>query len=248
MNSFVFIIPRTPKQFRTTVREKLWLNTIKSLNKQSYTNWLALVIDDFNKKEGNIEFINSPAIKKGDKIQYALQLIAGWDVKPDYIIRLDDDDIIAPYVLEKLSNKSFDIATDRYHTYYELRSGLFCQGIKNWYPNTVAHKYEHAITIMPDGRPLLDQDHSVVWHNYYKNKNTLFLPKDSPFYVRVLSPTSITSMENSKYNKYVLSFGYWKNSSKLSSILPVKSIKNYSSVKKRIQITLNYKNLIKLFR
>jgi len=95
MNSFLFIIPRTPIQFRTELREKLWNLTVQSLLNQSYNNWKALIIDDFNLIDGKLIYINSPAIKKGEKLQAALRIIENWENKPDYIIRFDDDDIIS---------------------------------------------------------------------------------------------------------------------------------------------------------
>jgi hypothetical protein len=244
MNNFLFIIPRTPKKFRNPLREQLWQKTKISLLAQTYTNWNALVIDDQNSTEGNIQHINSAALKKGEKIQAALKIIETWKNKPDYVIRLDDDDIISPTILDFLKNKTFDVATDEYHTFYELHSGLFCQSKRPWFANTVAHKYEYAKTIMPDGRPLLDQDHSAVWHQFYSGRNIFITPKTSPLYCRVLSPSTVTSKADNNYLKYVQSFGTWN---------PKNSLKNYygkacfvkpSDKIFRLKLRLNFASLI----
>ena len=120
MNFFVFIIPRTPKQFRNSLRECLWEKTKQSILQQKYSYWQALVVDDHEETQGKISYINSAALKKGEKLQFALKFIETWNNKPDYVIRLDDDDIINSTALEFVKNKSFDIAIDSYHTFYEI--------------------------------------------------------------------------------------------------------------------------------
>lgn len=210
MKSFLYIIPRTPRQLRTPIRNFLWHHTKRALNNQNYENWQALVIDDQDIVEGNIQYIVSTAVRKGEKIQHALKIVEGWEHKPDYVIRLDDDDLVAPNALSLIENKSFDVAVDEFHTFYELRSGFFCQTRRPWFANTIIHKYEHAKAIMPDGRPLLDQDHARVWHNYYSGKQIHKFPKETPLYLRILSPGTVTSQQDDDYLNYVLSFGSWK--------------------------------------
>jgi len=206
----LFIIPRTPHHLRTPLRDMLWENTKKSLFNQTYHNWQALVIDDQDLIDGNLQYIASTAVRKGEKIQHALKIVESWENKPDYVIRLDDDDLIAPNALSYINDKNFDVAVDEYHTFFELKSGFFCQTRRPWFANTIIHKYEHAKSIMPDGRPLLDQDHSHVWHNYYSGKQIYKLPKEMPLYLRILSPGTVTSQQDDDYLNYVLSFGSWK--------------------------------------
>ena len=66
-------------------------------------------------------------------------------------------------------------------------------------------------------------EHGKDWISFYKNKNILYTPKKQPLYVRILSPTSITSgfnvsnhiqlstTEILKYYKYLESFGSWNS-------------------------------------
>ena len=46
MREFIFIIPRTPKEYKTTIRESLWRITLQSLINQSYASWKAIVVCD----------------------------------------------------------------------------------------------------------------------------------------------------------------------------------------------------------
>ena len=240
MNSFLFIIPRTPIQFRTELREKLWNLTVQSLLNQSYNNWKALIIDDFNLIDGKLIYINSPAIKKGEKLQAALRIIENWENKPDYIIRFDDDDIISPSILDFLKDKEFDVAADEYHTFYEIKSGYFCQSKRPWLANSVIHKYEHAKTILPDGRPLLDQDHSKEWRHYYQNKNILQLSQKTPVYCRIISPTSVTGKSDKNYLKYVLSFGLWGKNNYLIKYFGQTSFFNIVKKLFKLKVKINF--------
>lgn len=219
MSNFVYIIPRTPKHFRNSLREHLWQRTKQSLHAQKYQNWKALVIDEYENQEDKITYVKSTALKKGEKLQHALKIIESWNTKPDFIIRLDDDDIILPTTLEILKDKDFDVAIDKYHTFYEIKSGLFCQSHRPWYANTVIHKYQHAKTLMPDGRPLLDQDHSMVWHRFYTGKKVFSFSKKNPIYVRILSPSTVTSNIDIDYLKYVRAFGFWQDNKNLQKQL-----------------------------
>ncbi|TAJ08639.1 glycosyltransferase family 2 protein [Marinilabiliaceae bacterium JC017] len=240
MHSIVFIIPRTPSMYRNQLREQLWQQTIISLENQTYKKWIALVIDEKNLTNGKFQHIKSTARKKGEKIQHALNIIETWKKKPDYLIRLDDDDLISPNALENIQNKNFDVAADTYHTFYDITSGLFCQTQRPWLANTVIHKYEHAIKIMDNGKPLLDQDHSKEWHQYYKNKNIYSFLKQNPLYCRILSNTSVTSALDSNYIKYVQSFGFWKNKIKLTRIFKLQTKTSTNKYWIGFLIRLNY--------
>lgn len=134
--------------------------------------------------------------------------------KPDFIIRLDDDDIISPDILERVSKENFDCYADEFHTFYDLSSGKICQQKRNWLPNTVIHSFKHAMKIMENGKPLFSQDHSEVWLNYYSGKKIIYSPKEHPVYLRIISPTSVSGKKdfNSEgYQKYLYSFGKWGN-------------------------------------
>jgi len=207
---YLFLIPRTPKQFRNDVRDALWKLCKKALLNQKFDNWKALIITD-EKEEDNdslIYLVDSVALTKYEKVRSGLKYIND-NLKPEYIIRLDDDDLIMPYALEKATKYSFDALTESIHTFYEVTSDLISQQKRDWFPNTMIHKYEHAITPYgADSRKLLNNDHSQAWHIYYHDKKVIYLDPENPLYVRLLSPNSITSRGND-YATYANGFGYW---------------------------------------
>lgn len=240
MKRFLFITPLTPSKLLTPLRSMLFHEFLRGLNDQTYTNWQALLIGEEEKKEGNITYAKIKAESKEIKLIYAKEYILNMKVKPDYIIRIDDDDVINPHLLEKLSKIDFDCYADKFHSFYNIVSGKVCQKEKNWLANTVVHKFEHAMAeIGEDKLPLLTCDHSKEWYTYYKDRDLIFAPKKHPVYLRILSPTTVTSgIHNSTtvgvhdkyeefkskvikmkvesdidfktYNNYLKGFGRWK--------------------------------------
>lgn len=210
---FLFITPLTPKHLLTPLRELLFNQFLFALNNQSYPNWEAILIGDEEKTEGKIKYLKVQALSKEIKLIFAKEYILNLKEKPDYIIRIDDDDIINPFVLEKISGLEFDCYADNYHAFYDIVSGKISQQNRPWLANTVIHKYEHAmIEYGVDKTPLFLCDHSKSWHDYYKDKKVIFSSKKHPIYLRVLSPTSITAETNElkSYNLYLKGFGKWK--------------------------------------
>lgn len=194
MKKFLFVTPLTPSKLLTPLRSKLYLEFISSLNNQTYSNWQALLIGEEEKQEGNIVYAKVKAESKEIKLIFAKEYILNMDVKPDYIIRIDDDDVINPQLLERLSKMDFDCYADKFHAFYDILSGKICQKEKSWLANTVVHKYEHSMAEIGEERlPLLNCDHGKEWYSYYKNRNLIFAPKNHPVYLRVLSPTTVTS-------------------------------------------------------
>jgi hypothetical protein len=194
MKKFLFVTPLTPSKLLTPLRSKLYLEFIRSLNNQSYAHWQALLIGEEEKQDGNITYAKVKAESKEIKLIFAKEFIFGMDKKPDYIIRIDDDDVINPRLLERLSNMDFDCYADKFHTFYDVSSGKICQKEKGWLANTVVHKFEHSMAeIGEDKLPLLNCDHGKEWYSYYKDRKLVFAPKNHPVYLRVLSPTTVTS-------------------------------------------------------
>lgn len=214
MSEFIFIIPRTPKAYKTKIREDLWEITQQSLINQTYSSWKALVVcDDFDEKSADerIIYIRSEALKKGEKIEEAINYINNNNFKVDFLIRLDDDDIMLPDSLKESLNYDFDVYGDRYHSYYDLSSGLSSIVKRKWLANTVIHKASHALKISEDkGLHIINHDHSLKWHRYYKDKKLVYAHKNSPIYIRIISPVSVTSIESNDYINYLSFFGKWK--------------------------------------
>ncbi len=222
MKSFVFIIPRTPVKFQSEIRNKLFKICVRSLMMQLHNDWEAIVVDEFDCSYDNINHVKSDAVKKHKKIDFALKLVLQESVKPRYLIRLDDDDIISPIAIQRYCSGEYDCYTDKYHFFYELISGKRAFQKRTWIPNTAIHKYDHAMKIIPgEESPLINTDHSKYWLDYYRKYQISFLPRKHPLYMRVLSPFSITSggvglskkslSDNLEYQKYLKGFGRFRN-------------------------------------
>jgi hypothetical protein len=192
--SFLFVTPLTPSHLLTPLRKILFGHFLNSLKTQNYEKWQVLLIGEEEKVEGNLIWTKIKAGSKELKLAFAKEYILSMDVKPDYVIRMDDDDVINPNLLKNISQMSFDCYADAHHTFYDIVGAKVSQQHRSWLANTVVHKYQHAFTtIGKDSLPLLQADHSKDWTNYYKDKDLRFAPKGSPVYLRVLSPTTVTS-------------------------------------------------------
>ncbi len=213
MSEFIFLIPRTPRKYKTSIRESLWEITKQSLINQTYSSWKALVVcDDLDEKsvDERIIYVRSEVQKKGEKINVAIDFITLNKIKVDYVIRLDDDDVIMPNALKESLKFDFDVYADRYHTFYDLSSGLLSAVKRKWLANTVIHKVSHAFKICDDtGLHVINHDHSLKWHTYYKNKIIIFTNKKSLLYVRILNPVSVSANEANNYSNYLSFFGKW---------------------------------------
>ncbi|HEY1040743.1 MAG TPA: hypothetical protein VGF30_15115 [Bacteroidia bacterium] len=236
---FLFITPLTPKRLLTPLRTMLFEQYIESLKRQSYKNWEALLIGEEDRTDGNIRYVSIAAESKEIKLIFAKEYILNMAQKPDYIIRIDDDDVINPNVLKRVANMDFDCYADHYHAFYDLTNFRISLQKRDWLANTVIHKYEHAMLEMGEDKiPLLQCDHSKDWIRYYKDKKLVYAPENSPVYLRVLSPTTVTSgihglTKNTKekydefksnvvklhsagdinfnqYHSYIRGFGKWK--------------------------------------
>jgi hypothetical protein len=252
MREFIFIIPRTPKKHKTTIRESLWKITLQSLINQSYPSWKAIVVcNDLDEPliDNRIIYIKSSVKKKGEKINKAIYYITSKKIKVDFVIRLDDDDLIMPTTLEDSLKFNFDVYADRYHTFYDLSSGLLSIDKRKWLANTVIHKASHAFKICDDtGLHVINHDHSLMWHEYYKSKIIVYSKKTSPVYIRVLNPVSVSASESNDYDNYLSFFGNWKYNvpelfmpySKL--LLNIQKENNLFVEHKRFSLLMNFKN------
>ena len=137
----------------------------------------------------NIVHLHTDKQLKGPKLDLALEYLGQQDHQPRYLIRFDDDDVIAPDILRRVSRLEFDCVADRYHAYYDLTTGKTCLSKNHWMANTVIHKYEHALFGNEENpHPLITRDHSIDWHQYYDGKKVVYTTKYNPIYIRVLTP------------------------------------------------------------
>ena len=236
---FLFVTPLTPKAFLTPLRKSLFEQFIESLKKQTYSNWEALLLGEESRIDGKIKYLSLGAESKEIKLIFAREYILNLPEKPDYIIRIDDDDIINPNILMRVSTLSFDCFADMYHAFYDLTTGKISLQKRSWMANTVIHKYEHAMCeLNEDKMSLIQCDHSKDWIKYYENKKIIYADRKSPVYLRILSPTTVTSgiygmnksvsekytdfknnivklktkgdIDFTQYNSYLKGFGKWK--------------------------------------
>ena len=216
---YLFLIARTPAEFRNPIREKLWQLTMHSLAMQTSENWRALVVDEEEWEDNKITGFNSNAKLKFHKIIAGLDEIKKRSLNPQYIIRLDDDDIISPTILSEVEGITADCIAESYHNYVDLVYLRQAQTKRSWLANTVIHKFEYAVSEDQKNKlPLLSLDHSKYWFDYYSEKKIHWLPKKTMLYQRIISPSSITSRNTyseepdfKAYLNYLNSFGKWKH-------------------------------------
>lgn len=227
LRKFLFISHLTPIAKRSPLRQSMFDIMQQSLLSQTYKNWTALFIGEQERTNGNIKEV---AIEKREDLA---QLYLRVDVIQyindcDYIIKLDDDDIILPHTLQIASTLVFDCYADAYHTFYDVSSSIVTQQKRSWIAATCIHKKEHAM-MHQNGKHKADNfidsifygEHGKDWIGYYKNKNIVYSSRKKPLYVRVLSPTSITAgaknfpvktmkdIDMTHYYQYLKQFGAW---------------------------------------
>jgi hypothetical protein len=224
MKKFLFVIPQSPQERLSPFRKSLTEISMLSLKNQKNQDWEAVFLGQNSHNADNFHFLNLGGITKEEKLHYFVDWIKKQNDKPEYLIRFDDDDLISPFVLEKISGMDFDCYADQWHWFYDSSSGNCSRQKRSWLPNTVIHKTEHALAtygeyhkgvFSADRKPmLLQNDHSQTWSEYYSKRKLVFAEKNQPIYLRVLSPSSITAGEDSifdtsKFEKYRRGFGTW---------------------------------------
>jgi len=210
-NQFLLLVALTPQEYLNPLRRRLQEVSLASLRRVKYDNFQALILGDEDREEGNLKFIKAPSGTKGLRLDFALKYIKKLGINYDYIARFDDDDVLNPSIFKLIAEIKADCIADNAHAFYDLNSNLTITSQKDWLANTVFLKKEHALALLPDNRTLIEQDHGEEWHLYFKKKEISYVKSASPIYIRVLSPTSITSTSNESgsYAQYLDSFGNW---------------------------------------
>jgi hypothetical protein len=226
---FLFITHLTPKLKRSAIRDQLLVLMEKSLYAQSYSNWKALWLGESEEVSDRITTIDISTPGSLEKVYLRPEIkdLIDW---ADYILKLDDDDLIMPHALENAATLDFDCYCDRFHTFYDLTTGQSTQQLRPWIAATCVHKKEHAIT-KKSGEGIAENfidslfygEHGADWIAYYKDRDIKYARPSHPLYVRVLSPTSkssgalvfpansILDMNLQAYDKYLLRFGSWNS-------------------------------------
>ena len=226
---FLFITHLSPLAIRSSLRQGLIESMQKSLYNQSYKNWKALWIGEREFEDDHIKEVKLNGKNELSSV-YSRKDVLDYINDCDYIVKLDDDDIILPNTLKIASGFDFDCYCDAYHTFYDISSGVLTQQKRPWIASTCIHKKEHAL-IHQNGEEKAENfvnslfygNHAKDWITFYKNKKVIYADKKNPVYVRILSPTSITAGAKTfpvksindtdmiHYYKYLKEFGVWHN-------------------------------------
>lgn len=233
MKRFLFITHMTPREKRSPLRQRMIEQYMRALENQSYPHWKAVILGEDDKQEGRFEYLHLPRTDRAEQLENIRKLLAGERFQSiaadtDYIIKVDDDDLVSSGLLERASKLDFDLYYDTYHTFYDISSGIITQQKRDWVASTCIHRREHILAPWSGAGAtavgnLLYTEHSLAWRAYYEHKNKLSAPRELPVYLRVLSPTSISSgalsaggvksfsdVSMPKYMEYLRSFGDWK--------------------------------------
>lgn len=193
MKRYCYIIPKTPAEFQSPIRKSLFEITVQSLLKQTSKDWFAIIVDDTNKIEGSFHYIMTEKNSKSEKLLTALKYIETLKTKPQYLIRLDDDDVVSPSLLEKFKNTDFDCYADKTKWFYDIVAKRFYINRRPWLANTIIQKYDLALTVQQENNlPLFACNHYSFFYKFYTNTKIRYSFILSPFYVRILSPTCFT--------------------------------------------------------
>lgn len=222
--SFLFIVPLTPRSHLTPARRQLRQLCLTSLISQTCTAWKALMIGEL--QEGEALHENFILLRfeghKEEKLQKATAYIQDQQLPGDYIIRLDDDDIFNPYLLQTLKSKSFDLFVDRFQTFWNPVTGKVAQKVMYWFPNTCIHRRELALkafgnfppgdyTRYTDQPHLIENEHNDFHLFYSQTHRIVFSKRNNPVYLRTMNPDSITAMQSNDYQAYLNQHGFWRS-------------------------------------
>lgn len=220
---FLFIIPLTPLDRLTEERKLLQTTCFNLLIKQTYKHWKALLIGEYTPEiisdQNYFIQINYNGTKE-QKLKIACDFIVNNSIDTDYVIRLDDDDFINPYILSEIKNLQFDVFVDSYHHFLCYFRKKYTRQFRPWFPNTfiirkkiALIKKEHVSVhelFNDDQRYLIENDHQNIHHYFTKNKKKIIINrKNYPLYLRTINLSSITASYSKDFNDYMNTFGIW---------------------------------------
>jgi hypothetical protein len=226
---------------------------LHALFEQSHANWTAFLLGEKEGVEGNIHYIKCEGTSKEDKLVEAARLLNSMPVKPEFIVRLDDDDLIGKDTLQTVekNKNTYDVFTDRYQYMFDSYSGKILSKVYPWWPSTLVMKYSDAVALQPafGNRPLFACPHDLALHPYFKGRKVFYFERMQPGYVRIFSPVSQSfrlyngELNIEKYRAYVNGYGFW---SYAMSALSQKLRKHYAPLATKYYGT-QYKDISFLF-
>lgn len=230
MNRFLFVTHLTPVGKRSPLRNSLVKLYFQSLLNQDYSNWNAVLFGEPEVEDPRLHYFPLPDVSTTEKHAIVLKHLQSERFRKladeaQYIVKLDDDDMISRTVLSALKTFDGDLYYDAYHTFIDASSGTITQQQRLWVASTCVHRKSCALDVWngqgaSDVGNLLYSDHSKAWHVYYQNKMKVTASREEPCYLRVLSPTSITAgsagtsgfnaEQRGNYYSYLEKFGDWR--------------------------------------
>ena len=156
--SFGFIVPRGGL---SPFRDYLWKNTLLSLKQQSYNNWVAVVVSSHPEEkdiiDGNIRYIYKEQSKVSRADDVYPRIAMGRDFlksqfNPDFVGRLDDDDLINPNSLRSINeflkgNDKIEIISAIKYPTYNIITGERMYLKSHWLPGIAFFKADKYFDI-----------------------------------------------------------------------------------------------------
>lgn len=215
-HSFIIITTYGPDADKpNSVRGKLHQLYLKGLAHINYDNFKVFLFGHkASSRLDNIFYVKANGFTKEQKLREAKQYLLEKSVKADYILRLDDDDILNPEAFNMVNQNPCDVYVDKFHTFYDITSGKTAQQQRPWFPNTTILRYELSFHyLFLDNALFFNYQHSY-WHYYIHDCNLKlrYAEKNNPLYLRILNKSSITSGQQAdgEYQNYLKPFGAWK--------------------------------------
>lgn len=204
----------------TDLRRDFHQAYLAALLAQSHTGWTAFLLGEKEGIKGNIRYIKCEGTSKEDKLVEAARLLSNMPVKPEFVVRLDDDDLIGKDTLQTVEkNKStYEVFTDRYQYMFDSYSGKMLSKEYPWWPSTIVMSYADAVAPQAafGNRPLFACPHDLAFHTCFKERRVFYFERMKPCYARVFSPVSQSfrlyngQLNIEKYRTYVDEYGFWK--------------------------------------
>lgn len=219
MNDLSFIIVTTYGPHlgdEKDIRHKLHQHFMEAINDVAYSNFQVYLFGHLpSSKQDIINFVKANGNTKEQKLQFAKNFLLESGLKSDYILRLDDDDILNPHAFSHVNISRPDVYADLYHSFINIDSGLIAQQKRPWFPNTTIIKWDLAFSKLFLNNAMLFNFQHNLWSRFLKEANASieYADKLNPLYLRVLSSSSITSLETqskSDYGQYLAQFGAFK--------------------------------------
>jgi hypothetical protein len=216
-SSFIIVTTLHPESINTeSIRGKLHSLYRKSIEAIRYDNFKVYIFSDQAGEElRNTEFVICDGKTKEKRLAFAKKYLLDESLSSDYILRLDDDDVLNPFAFDLVNKSKPEFYFDPFHSFYSFDSNMYSQLNQPWFANTVIMKSVHAFKEIYLNNALFFNFQHSTWHAYFSDNGIIGKPseKNSPLYIRIISRSSITSKAGKSdrdFDNYLSNFGSWK--------------------------------------